>query len=771
MKILIRLLLCATTCLLFNVNVPAQVTKTLNGTVRYESGKSTSTLQTSNGNVVVSLPQLSGAMITGTVSAEPAGKTEKEKSRNLKELLKLVVMLDGQKIPLSATPSTFDWITHPDLQLRTPMELLNISGMKVAELSLPPVLPAASVNSGNNQHLTTPSNILVQGGGLNVYTDHQFSPGQKFLLTDSKGQQFTINPVCLSSQQAVMNVPAGASPGICTVSGVFMGNAQVTPARFTLLGMDIRSPNTNLRPGQLSNVLVTVTGGMSDPTPDIGSNVYFNIDPKITDKDSAEAMQIPIRFCVDLRNLTPTIVTMEGGNLQRIYPSDKTSLPEVNLPNDGLPTHFEIRRNITGNAVGSFSVNASLHEDFNTSHDPFRPQLNVLNSAEEFNAWANALKKDLKVYATAQINDAAGAVAFEALNINRAIDHMPVCEGDGQLDECKAVAYSLLQPLHVPKGAAISWLSSFEAGKTAGKAIDNNLAGHNTLIDYDVLKNVTAFMNRIGEWLKDPALQTESTQVLQLINEIQMTTETKENLQDLKDKMNVLIAKAGLKIETGEAIILKAGMKDINSSSLQLPSIAGPGQVHPVNDLIGFLDPNKKVLRVKPEYQQQILNSLNAVSLNNGRYHINAISASRTPVAYNIQLMPLVMADIGLLDDLAERLIEDMKKDPGKGTIITTLVDSTGTWYVFFKDSKCVEFSEEKTSCSPDYTYEEKDGKTVGTPTGSYIKKTHKAGGSCKKGTGFCTEVLMESGNKYICQDANCNLCILIRPYYRFSCL
>jgi hypothetical protein len=79
----------------------AQVTKTINGTVSYQSGMSETKFSTPNGEVTLHLPQsMTGSVISGTVSTEPAGKTEKEKGRNLKELLKYTVNLDGQKIPL-----------------------------------------------------------------------------------------------------------------------------------------------------------------------------------------------------------------------------------------------------------------------------------------------------------------------------------------------------------------------------------------------------------------------------------------------------------------------------------------------------------------------------------------------------------------------------------------------------------------------------------------------------------------------------------------------
>ncbi len=507
----------------------AQVTKTLNGTVRYESGMSETKFSTPNGDIVLKLPQsLSGASITGTVSTEPAGKTEKEKNRNLKELLKLVVMLDGQKIPMSATPTTFDWLTHLDRNQRTPIELLNVSSVKILDLSLPPVLPTPArmvLQPDRTPLLTTPSNVLVKGDALNVYTDQQFSPGEKFILKDSRGQQFTVKPICLSSNQAVINVPATAVPGELTVTEEVwnqpISGYNLSSVKINLIDISLSSPNTNLRPGQGSYVLATISGLLWED--------HF-------------------AYSVDLRNLNPNTVTMEGGNLQRVYTANQSTGKKSGTETISDSFSFQLRRNITGNAAGSFSVSATLHEDYNTSNDPFRPQINVLKTPEDFNAWANALKKDLKEYEAVQKNDPSYddplqkdmVVATVKTNTQRAIDNMPVCTSPEQVDECKAVAYSLITPMNVPKEVTTMWLSGVEAYKAASNAIPSIISGNPQLIDWEVIKKGLAYINRLGKQLQDYNLENGTVEADKMIKQIQTQGETKETLNILNGTLEQL---------------------------------------------------------------------------------------------------------------------------------------------------------------------------------------------------------------------------------------
>src|SRR5258708_35310601 len=66
-------------------------------------GLQTTTFDTPRGRVKVYLPDdlAAGDTISGTVSAEPSGKDEKEKQRNSGELQGYVIELENQKAPVS----------------------------------------------------------------------------------------------------------------------------------------------------------------------------------------------------------------------------------------------------------------------------------------------------------------------------------------------------------------------------------------------------------------------------------------------------------------------------------------------------------------------------------------------------------------------------------------------------------------------------------------------------------------------------------------------
>jgi hypothetical protein len=623
-----------------------------------------------------------------------------------------------------------------------------VSGVKAFELSLPPVLSAPeTINPGSVPRLTTPSKILVRGDALNIYTDQQFKPGEKFVLTDSKGQQFTVKPVCLSANQAVITVPEACVLGELTVREEVWnqptGKFDVSRAHVNMIDIKLTSPNTNLRPGQGSFVLAIISGVWED---------HF-------------------AYSVDLRNLNPKTVTMEGGNLQRV--NVDSALENYDFPG----RYVQIRRNITGNAVGSFSVSATLHEDYNTSNDPFRPQLNVLNTPESFNAWADALKKDLTQYKTLVTDyyilwpPTTQDFSVIKTNIQRAIDYMPVCTSPEQLDESKAMAYSLMQPLNVPKGAANTWLSGFEAFKSSIASFSGR-EELSRLFNTAIARNGLDFMEKVALRNNDQPMIQEITNARKGLDIADENTDANMT-SPLYGQLRSLISQADKKIAT-DAVSSIWNYSAMLFSTYCFNKRTKDG-IDPVTSMIGYLDPGKKILKVKPAYQQQVLSSLNAVPAGGGYYRVNTISEARTPVTYNVQLIPFVFANTFDSDWWAKHLIEEvLRKDTSRGDIIDTTRKSDGTWYVFYENAKCVLNSyskaEDRTSDCVKETEWDVNEKKINEP-GRYERTTFYPTGSCIKGTGFCTEVYVVSSTTQVFMDANCTRRIRSWDFKHFSCL
>ncbi len=116
----------------------------------------TTTLQTARGTIKVYLPadMAEGDTISGTVIAEPSGKTEKEKERNSSELNGYVVELENQKSPVSGGVMR-RVILAPDID-EPSLILLDEKGKQVATVKIS-VAPAPSK--------TGPSTFVVGGVG------------------------------------------------------------------------------------------------------------------------------------------------------------------------------------------------------------------------------------------------------------------------------------------------------------------------------------------------------------------------------------------------------------------------------------------------------------------------------------------------------------------------------------------------------------------------------------------------------------------------------
>ena len=98
--------------------IPASITwaQTFTSSTRTINGIVEGNYSTPQGNIKVYLPDdiRPGDMISGMVVPEPFGKNEKERAKNLKELIKYSVKVDGNKIVVTESAKNFDWLIHSD---------------------------------------------------------------------------------------------------------------------------------------------------------------------------------------------------------------------------------------------------------------------------------------------------------------------------------------------------------------------------------------------------------------------------------------------------------------------------------------------------------------------------------------------------------------------------------------------------------------------------------------------------------------------------------
>ncbi len=400
-------------------------TETITGTVSMEQDYRTVNFSTLNGNIKVILPgDLSGAgqgpvTLIGTVMAEPAGKTQKEKGNNLKALQKLVLTIGGKAIPILAGQNLFNFSPPVNSMRTVPIDVYNPLGDRaVVTLKNPVVSPPPTTGnlSPHQPALFTDQKIFLTDGNIPVYavnnTATLFQPTDKFFVSDASGNMKESAILAQSPTQTVLS-GAGIQPGSTTITRQSVNRTDHTKVR--MVSLTLSSTNNNLKKGQTSTLTVT-------------------IDPKITDKDSAEAMQIPV-MSLDIKNLTPAVINMEGGNIQVMtFPAKSNSISS---------SDWQMRRTITGVTPGTFNISATLYPS--TAFDGLiQAQKQALNTPGDFNRWAEGIKKDLDVYIKKPDKDKYGLKEIAQY----ALSNMPVCRSDEDLETCKWAAGYLLRFIH-----------------------------------------------------------------------------------------------------------------------------------------------------------------------------------------------------------------------------------------------------------------------------------------------------------------------------------
>jgi hypothetical protein len=106
-------------------------------TISSQKGLTTAVFPTQYGDVKVFLPVdvRSGDMISGTVVAEPKGNNARQIEKNLAELVKFNISIDGNKYAYADKRSVFKWLVRQYLQTSAPIELIDANGRSAGKLN------------------------------------------------------------------------------------------------------------------------------------------------------------------------------------------------------------------------------------------------------------------------------------------------------------------------------------------------------------------------------------------------------------------------------------------------------------------------------------------------------------------------------------------------------------------------------------------------------------------------------------------------------------
>jgi uncharacterized repeat protein (TIGR01451 family) len=246
------------------------------------AGLSTTIFSTPRGRLRVNVPDdiAAGDTISGTIYAEPTGKDERELARNLTALRRYVIEWDKQRTPAamsapsSGTPFTF---AIPSGATTTRLILRDNDGDEVArhDLQVASRLPASA--AFEIPKLAEKGNPITIRGPF----DGNFSSS-----TVRIGGE-TLPKLAESPRKIVAhNTTAQLGPSTCELTE----GTQTASGNIRTVGIALSAPRLNLLRGEQTTVTVTVTGldGLAEPVPLLS------------------------------QNLSPGIVRMEGGEVQRL---------------------------------------------------------------------------------------------------------------------------------------------------------------------------------------------------------------------------------------------------------------------------------------------------------------------------------------------------------------------------------------------------------------------------------------------------------------------
>lgn len=305
-------------------------------------GLHTVTFDTLQGTVTVNLPDdtAPGDSISGTVIAEPKGKTEDEQAKNQDELNGYVVEVDRQQTPTDQT--SVRWVI-PAATALIPVILRTRDGREIGRTQVPVAQPGPPPRTGQQptpgpgrqprpspgpNQPGPPPGQQPPGGGFQLP-----SVGQAGKPTEIKGSfdgDFGTTSVAIGGE-AIRVLAESPRKAIVQSPTNVVGNAEIqlveqgrqVKCRYRAVAVRLSAPKTALTRGEQTTMTVTVTG-----------------------LDGLRS-SLPLR----LQNRSPGVVRMDGGNSQTL------AIGPRDVRGGGT---YATTRSLTGVGHGGFVVTAAV---------------------------------------------------------------------------------------------------------------------------------------------------------------------------------------------------------------------------------------------------------------------------------------------------------------------------------------------------------------------------------------------------------------------------
>jgi hypothetical protein len=320
-----------TTVLSLFLLVPASITRAQ--TITSQKGLTTAIFPTQYGNVKVYMTDdiRPGEQFSGTVIAEPNGNNARQIEKNLAELVKYSVSIDGNKFAVTPASSNFKWLVHQDRQTTAPLELLHITGVKAHELQMQ-LRPVENITPSHSgcvipSHALTDAPCRITGNFDGDMTN------TKCLLNNQPTRILAESP-----RQCVVQYPQNAN-GLQTIQVTENGQEKCT-RQISGVNMQVTTGDLNLRKGQNTYIDVKLTGLQN--LPDTALLTITNVTPNIVTMTNGNAQVFAIMF-TDSEGVWEIIcpaVSIATGNFQVIINLDLPQPGETTTPANEVPPGY-----------------------------------------------------------------------------------------------------------------------------------------------------------------------------------------------------------------------------------------------------------------------------------------------------------------------------------------------------------------------------------------------------------------------------------------------